>query len=67
MSDTLTAAELVEVTGKRRASLQAAVLARMGIPFAFLGRSVVVERAVAQAHAALPERMRSGVDLTRVR
>ena len=67
MSLTLSPAELVTVTGKRRAASQAAVLARMGVPFAFLGRSVSVERAVAMAHALLPNARPAGVDLSRVR
>lgn len=67
MTADLSAAELAEVTGKKRAASQAAVLARMGVPFVFLGRAVRVARDVAQAHALLPERMRSGVDLSRVR
>mgnify|MGYP000902553684 FL=1 len=54
MTDRLTPAELVTATGKRRAASQAAVLARMGVPFTFLGRSVLVDRAVAMAHALLP-------------
>ncbi len=32
MTDTLTPAELADVTGKSRASSQAAVLAKMGVP-----------------------------------
>ena len=67
MSQTLTAAELVEATGKRRAASQAAVLARRGVPFAFLGRSVLVDRAVALAHALLPNARPTGIDLSRVR
>lgn len=66
--DELTAAELVEITGKKRAALQAAVLARQGVPFVFLGRAVKVARAVAQAHALLPERQRpAGIDFSAVR
>ena len=65
--DDLTPAEVAEVTGKTRAASQAAVLAKRGVPFVFLGRAVKVARIVAQAHALLPERMRSGVDLSRVR
>lgn len=64
---TLTAEELLEVTKKRRAASQAAVLARMGVPFEFLGRSVKVDRAVALAHALLPNARPTGIDLSRVR
>jgi hypothetical protein len=63
----LTPAELIKATGKRRAASQAAALAKMGVPFRFLGRSVEVERAIAQAFALLPNAMPSGVDLSRVR
>jgi hypothetical protein len=67
--DTLTPTELAEVTGKRRPATQAAVLARLGIPFEFLGRAVRVSRQIAQAHALLPQPKRSpgGVDFSRVR
>jgi hypothetical protein len=67
MSQTLTAAELYEATKKRQAKSQAAVLARMGVPFAFSGRSVLVDRAVALAHALLPNARPTGIDLSRVR
>ena len=68
MSDDLTPAEVAAITGKKRAASQAAALARMGVPFAFLGRAVKVARAVAQAHALLPHaRQASGVDFSRVR
>lgn len=65
----LTATELAEATGKTRAASQAAVLARLGIPFEFLGRAIRVSRAVAQAHALLPEpkRQPGGVDFSSVR
>lgn len=63
----LTPAELVEATGKRRAASQAAVLAKLGVPFAFLGRSVVVDRTVAMAHALLPHSRPTGLDLSQVR
>lgn len=66
--DTLSPAELAEVTGKRRAASQAAVLAKRGVPFQFMGSAVRVSRQVAQAHALLPEaRQPSGVDFTQVR
>lgn len=67
LSPMLTAAEVAAITGKRRAATQAAVLARMGVPFAFLGRSVSVERAVALAHALIQTPRSVGVDLSRVR
>ena len=67
MSQPLTQAEIVDITGKSRAASQAAVLAKMGVPFAFLGRSVSVDRAVAMAFALLPNARPAGVDLSRVR
>lgn len=68
MLDTLTPAELTAATGKTRAASQAAVLARMGVPFVFLGRAIRVDRAVATAHALLPQtRQHQGVDFSRVR
>lgn len=64
----LTPAELFAITGKRHVAAQAAVLAKLGVPFEFLGRSIRVDRVVAQAHALLPElRQPAGVDLSRVR
>lgn len=63
----LSPTELVEATKKKRAASQAAVLARMGVPFTFLGRSVLVDRAVAMAHALLPNARPTGIDLSRVR
>lgn len=68
MSDTLTPAELKDATGKARAASQAAVLAKRGVPFVFLGNAVRVARAVAEAHALLPERRQvAGIDFSRVR
>jgi hypothetical protein len=68
MLDELTPAELAEITGKRRVVSQAAVLAKMGVPFQFLGRAIRVQRQIAQAHALLPEaRVSSGVDFSLVR
>ena len=68
MADDLTPAEVVAITGKNRAASQAAVLAKMGVPFVFQGRAVRVERTVAQAHALVPERRAAGgVDFSRVR
>lgn len=69
MSDDLTPAELAAITGKTRAASQAAALARLGVPFVFLGRACKVARTVAAAHALLPERRPAagGVDFSRVR
>jgi hypothetical protein len=63
----LTPAELAAATGKKNAAAQAAVLARRGVPFTFLGRAVKVARAVAEAHAILPQRPAGGVNFARVR
>ncbi|WP_412928343.1 DUF4224 domain-containing protein, partial [Escherichia coli] len=49
MTDDLTPAELAQATGKARAASQAAVLAKRGVPFVFVGHAVRVARAVAQA------------------
>lgn len=65
--ENLTPAELVQITGKRDAASQASVLARRGIPFVFAGRSVAVDRRVAEAHLALPGDGRRGVDMEAVR
>ena len=51
MSETLTPAELVAVTGKRRIAAQAGALARMGVPYAFTGTAIDLLRAVGEAHA----------------
>jgi len=61
--------ELREVTGKRQPASQAAVLARKGVPFVFLGRAVRVDRHVAQAFELLrrDETEPGGVDLSKVR
>ncbi len=69
MSDDLTPAELAELTGKKRAATQAAVLAKRGVPFRFLGASILVSRLVAQAHALLPEQAAGtgGIDFSQVR
>jgi hypothetical protein len=70
-TDTLTPAEIAEITGKRRAAAQAAALAKLGIPFAFLGRAVRVSREVASAHDLLPQTSKrpdsGGVNLALVR
>lgn len=67
MSDTLTEADVARITGKTRPASQAAVLAKRGVPFTFLGSSVRVVRAVAEAHALLPQAKPAGVDFSRVR
>lgn len=68
MSDDLSPDELAAATGKRQAAAQAAVLAKRGVPFLFLGRSVKVARTIAEAHALLPQtRPVGGVDFSRVR
>ena len=68
MIDELTPAELAEITGKRRVVSQAAVLAKLGVPYQFLGRAIRVSRQVAQAHALMPQRpAASGVDFSLVR
>lgn len=68
-ADELSPDELVAATGKKRAATQAAALARLGVPFVFLGRAVKVARSVAQAHALLqPGSARpAGVDWSRVK
>ena len=53
--DTLTSDELRAVTGKAQAKSQAAALARLGLPFRFTGRAVLLERHVARAHELLPQ------------
>lgn len=64
----LSSSELFDITGKRHAAAQAAALAKLGVPFEFLGRSVKVDRVVAEAHALLPKAAQpGGVDLSRVR
>lgn len=66
--DTLTADELRAVTGKGNAKTQAATLARLGLPFRFTGRAVLLERAVARAHQLLPQHPATGgVRLDKVR
>lgn len=68
--DTLTPAELATITGKKRVPAQAVALVRMGVPFTFFGHAVSVARAVATAHALLPQqaqRPAGGIDFSRVR
>ena len=64
---TLTPAEIAAVTGKRRIASQVSALARMGVPFTFRGRTIEVERTVAQAFALLRAPVIAGVDMSRVR
>lgn len=63
----LSDADVTRITGKTRPASQAAVLAKRGVPFTFLGRSVRVVRAVAEAHALLPPQRTAGVDFSRIR
>jgi len=69
MQDELSPAEVAEVTGRTRAASQAAALARLGVPFVFMGRAVKVARTVAIAHALLPQSRAvvGGVDFSRVK
>jgi hypothetical protein len=68
MADELSPAELAAITGKSRVVSQAAVLAKLGVPFVFLGRAIRVSRQVAQAHELLPKsRAVSGVDFSLIR
>ena len=55
-ADDLSPAELAEVTGKRRAAAQAAALAKLGVPFVFLGRAQLAPavRAYRAAASAVP-------------
>lgn len=66
--DTLTAAEIKAITGKAQPKSQAAVLARLGLPFRYTGRAVLLERSVARAHELMPSaRPGGGVRLDLVR
>jgi Domain of unknown function (DUF4224) len=68
MQDDLSPAELATITGKTRAAAQAAKLAKLGVPFIFLGRAVRVARTVAEAHALVAQsRAAGGVDFSRVK
>lgn len=66
MSDELTPDELHRATGKARPHMQAAVLAKRGIAFAYNGSKVRVSRAVAMAYELLPKSAR-GVDFSQVK
>ena len=66
--DVLSTTELQVITGHARPTTQAAKLARMGVPFRFTGRAVVVERVAATVHELLPNRPADGaprIDLVR--
>ena len=68
MADDLTPAELAVITGKPKASQQAAELAKRGVPFVFSGRAVRLSRVVAQAHELVIERRPAGgIDFSAVR
>lgn len=53
--DPLSSSELQALTGKAQAKTQAAVLARLGLPFRFTGHKVILDRAIATAHDLLPK------------
>jgi hypothetical protein len=53
--DPLSDSELQTLTGKAQAKTQAAVLARLGLPFRYTGRKVILERSIAAAHELLPK------------
>lgn len=66
--DVLSKTELQAITGHARPTTQAAKLARLGVPFRFTGRAVVVERVAATLHELLPNRVADGaprIDLAR--
>lgn len=67
MTEDLTPAELRAITGKTRASAQAAALARKGIAFVFTGHRVRVARVVALAYELVPSQQGRGVDFSKVR
>lgn len=65
--DTLTPAEIAAITGRKRASAQAAELARRGVAYVFTGRAVKVLRAVALAYELIPQQQTRGIDFSKVR
>ena len=67
MSDELTSDEVAAITGKRKASAQAAELARRGIAYVYTGSRVKVQRAVALAYELLPQQQTRGIDFSKVR
>jgi hypothetical protein len=68
MPDALTPAELAEATGKARAASQAAALAKLGVPFTYSGRAVILDRGIAVAHNLLQDaKPSSGVNWSQVR
>lgn len=67
-ADVLSKTELQAITGHARPTTQAAKLARLGVPFRFTGRAVVVERVAATLHELLPQQAAGGgvrLDLAR--
>ena len=58
--DKLTARELHAITGTTRPVAQATKLVRLGVPFRWTGRAVVLERMAARMHELLPEREMAG-------
>ncbi len=67
MSEELTADEVAAITGKKKASAQAAELARRGIAYVYTGSRVKVQRAVALAYELLPQQQTRGIDFSKVR
>jgi len=65
--DRLTPAELEKITGKARAASQAAALARLGVPYTFTGRALLVDRTVAVAHSLLTAPERRGINMAAIR
>ena len=66
--DVLSKTELQVITGHAQPKTQAAKLARLGVPFRFTGRAVVVERVAAMLHDLLPKHAADGaprIDLVR--
>jgi len=67
VSEELTADEVAAITGKKKASAQAAELARRGIAYVYTGSRVKVQRAVALAYELLPQQQTRGIDFSKVR
>lgn len=67
MGEELTSDEVAAITGKRKASAQAAELARRGIAYVYTGSRVRVQRAVALAYELLPQQQTRGIDFSKVR
>lgn len=66
-ADILSKTELQAITGHARPTTQAAKLARLGAPFRFTGRAVVVERVAATLHELLPRQAGGGVRIDLVK